>query len=172
MMTESSGELRGELKEGASIHFRALAVQFLRYVGVGGIAFVVDFGLMVLLKEKAHFHHLVAASISFICGLVVNYLLSLAWVFKQRTEEDQVREFVWFSVIGLVGVVLNGLIIALFADGLGLHYTLAKLIAAACILVFNFGARRQLLFNPDNRWNAQALEAMARGWFSTRKGQS
>jgi len=104
--------------------------------------------------------------------LVVNYLLSLAWVFAQRTQEDQVREFVWFSLIGLVGVGLNAAIIAVFADGVGLHYTVAKLIAAASILVFNFGARRQLLFNPENRWNAQALESMARGWFERRKGQA
>jgi putative flippase GtrA len=146
--------------------FWPLALQFLRYVAVGGVAFVVDFGLMVLLREQAGLHHLVAATISFLCGLVVNYLLALAWVFEHRTHEDRVREFIWYGVIGVVGVGLNAAIIAFFADGLGLHYTLAKLIASAVILMFNFGTRRQLLFNPDSRYNAEALEQLAkRRWF-------
>ena len=63
-------------------------IQFFRYFFVGGFAFVVDYGLLVLLTEVFGLHYLVSATISFIAGLVVNYLLSTSWVSEIHAGEQ------------------------------------------------------------------------------------
>lgn len=48
-------------------------IQFFRYVFVGGFAFVVDYGIMTALVELCRFDPVIAATISFVAGLLVNY---------------------------------------------------------------------------------------------------
>ena len=52
-----------------------LLIQFVRYFFVGGFAFIVDFGLLYILTEYAGLHYLLSATLSFIAGLVVNYII-------------------------------------------------------------------------------------------------
>jgi len=84
-----------------------IVVQLLRYVVVGGLAFVVDFGLLWVLTEYAGLHYLVSATISFIAGLVVNYLLSVVWVFGSSKLQSKWAEFAIYAVIGVIGLGLN-----------------------------------------------------------------
>ena len=57
-------------------------IQFFRYCFVGGFAFVVDFGVMTLLTEVFSVYPVVSSTVSFVAGLLVNYLLSTFWIFK------------------------------------------------------------------------------------------
>ena len=81
--------------------------QFLRYLFVGGLAFVVDFGCLVALTELAGFHYLNSAVVAFIAGLAANYVLSISWVFKQRSYRNRAVEFAIFALCGVVGLGLN-----------------------------------------------------------------
>lgn len=69
----------------------------MRYTVVGFVAFVVDVSLLVLLTEFAGIHYLISAALSFICGLVTNYGLSITWVFDHRSVENRWIEFGIFS---------------------------------------------------------------------------
>jgi len=120
--------------------------QFSRYVLVGGFAFVVDFTALFLLTEKIGLHYLVSASISFMLGLVTNYLLCIAWIFDYRALESTAHEFLVFLLIGIAGLLLNNLLMYLLTEFFDFHYLLSKAGAAAAILVFNFSLRRSLLF--------------------------
>lgn len=122
-------------------------VQFFRYGFVAVVSLAVDFGVLVLLKEYAHFHYLVAASLSFILGLFTNYWLSKLWVFHSSKLDSRHKEFIIFFAIGLIGLALTDLLMWTFTDLLGVYYVLSK--AAATILVYfwNFGARKKILFN-------------------------
>ncbi len=55
--------------------------QIMRFAVTGGIAFVIDFGLLLILTELVHLDYLVSATISFIVSVWVNYVLSMMWVF-------------------------------------------------------------------------------------------
>ena len=122
-------------------------VQFIRYLFVGGSAFVVDFGALYLLADFAGLHYLLAACLSYLLGMVCNYLISVNWVFDFRRVSQWQREFVIFFLIGIAGLILNGFTITLLVETFGLSYLAAKLAAAALILFFNFGARKVLLFS-------------------------
>lgn len=124
----------------------SLGNQFARYVVVGGVAFVIDFGSLYALTEFAGLHYLTSAAVAFLAGLVTNYWLSRIWVFDRRTTQNATLEFVVFAVIGVIGLGLNEAIIWFAAEKLGLYYMIAKAISSGLVLVWNFGARKFLLF--------------------------
>jgi putative flippase GtrA len=124
----------------------SLLQQFARYLVVGGLAFVVDFGLLYLLTEFAGLHYLISAAIAFLFGLLTNYFLSLLWVFDRRTMENVAMEFVIFTAIGIVGLGLNEVIIWFVREKMHFHYMIGKAISAGIVLIWNFGARKSVLF--------------------------
>jgi putative flippase GtrA len=125
----------------------SLLHQFSRYVVVGGLAFLVDFGSLYGLTEFAGLHYLISAAVAFLFGLVVNYCLSLLWVFDRRTMKSSATvEFLVFAVIGIVGLGLNEGIIWFVREKIGFHYMVAKVISAGIVLIWNFGARKFVLF--------------------------
>ena len=79
-----------------------LLIQFVRYFFVGGFAFIVDFGLLYILTEYAGLHYLLSATLSFIAGLVVNYIISCIWVFNNSKFRNRIVEFLFFAAIGVV----------------------------------------------------------------------
>lgn len=142
---------------GRFLNWRALSVrlfgasgillqQFGRYVVVGGIAFVMDIGSLYVLTEFAGFHYLHSAAVAFLLGLVTNYCLCRLWVFDRRTVQNASLEFVIFAVIGIVGLGLNEAIMWVASEALHLHYLAGKMMSAGIVLLWNFGARKLILF--------------------------
>lgn len=123
-----------------------LLVQFVRYFFVGGFAFIVDFGLLYILTEYAGLHYLLSATLSFIAGLLVNYIISCLWVFNGSKFKNRLVEFLFFAAIGVVGLALNDTLIWLFTDCIGTHYMFSKIVAAAMVYLWNFFARKYLVF--------------------------
>lgn len=121
-------------------------VQMLRYTLVGGVAFVLDFGSLFALTEFLEIHYLTSAGIAFLVGLGTNYVLSLAWVFRRRSLSSRSLEFGLFAAIGVIGLGLNEGFIWLFTEYLGAHYLISKLISTVLVYVWNFGARKRVLF--------------------------
>lgn len=122
-------------------------IQFFRYGFVAVASYTVNLGGLVALKQYGHVYYLLAATISFIAGLLVNYALSKFWVFHGSKLHNQSHEFLFFSLIGLVGLGLNDLILWILTSGLGLFYVLSNVIATFIVYFWNFGARKKYLFN-------------------------
>ena len=130
---------------------RNIFIQLFRYTLVGGLAFLVDFSLLYILTDYLHIHYMISAAISFICGLIVNYLVSLYWVFSTRVVKKVQIEFIIYSAIGIGGLFLNELILWLCTDVIQIYYLFSKIISAAFVYLFNFFMRRQMLFNEKNK---------------------
>jgi putative flippase GtrA len=124
--------------------------QLFRYTFVGGFAFLVDFGTLLILTEYFNIHYLLSAGLGFILGLIVNYFLSIKWVFDNRVMENWLLEFLFFSSIGLIGLGLNELFLWILTDILLIYYLISKLITTFIVYFWNFFARKMLLFNKQN----------------------
>lgn len=123
-----------------------LFIQMFRYLFVGGGAFLVDTGTLCLL---AYFiNKYVAVAIGFILGLIVNFALSKAFVFKkEKARVGSVIEFVSYGIIGLIGLGLTELLIGVFTEMIPFRLVFAKIIAAAIVLLWNFAARKVALYS-------------------------
>jgi len=117
-----------------------------KYFLVSLAALALDYGLLIGLTAIGHLYYLVSAAVGFLAGLALNYALSVAFVFREHRLGDRRIEFLGFLLIGLVGLGLNEALMKAFVDYAGLVYALAKIPATGVGFLFNFGARRLLLF--------------------------
>lgn len=62
----------------------------IRYLFVGGSTFVIDVGLLVLLREKFHFSLVVANTISYWTAIIYNFVLNRWWSFS-ASEKSSLR---------------------------------------------------------------------------------
>ena len=137
-------ELIDKLLKGRSGDIR---IQAFRYLVSGGTAFLVDAGLLALLTELfGREHLLVWTAIAFCAGLLITYLFSILWVFDNRSLKSRTVEVTIFVGIGVIGLGLTELLMWLFADKAGLHYLLSKIITTVLVFVWNFAAKKLLLF--------------------------
>ena len=116
-----------------------------RYFVASILALAVDLVLLLFLAEWIHY--LVAASIAFAFGALVSYQLAIRWVFQHRKlEKNPVFEISAYVTIGLVGLCINNLAILSAVELAQVSLVLAKALAAVATFVFNFGARKMILF--------------------------
>ena len=116
------------------------------YAAVSACALIIDITVLFILVHYLSWWYVAASTASFLVGLLVGYVLSVALVFKYRRLEDPRFEFASFAGIGVVGVVINAAVISFGVKTLGLHYLIAKCGAAGFTFIWNFVARRQFLF--------------------------
>jgi putative flippase GtrA len=128
--------------------------QFLRYFVTGGLAFVVDFGAFALALYYFDIHYLIANLIGLAAGNVVNYLLTVGWVFsteKRKMEQHVFLEVVVFVLISLFGMGLNEFLMYVFVGLMAVQEMLSKVVAAIIVLLWNFFARKYILFKSNNK---------------------
>jgi putative flippase GtrA len=97
----------------------------------------------------------IANALSFIAGLVVNYIISTFWIFKTSKVENKLVEFISFAAIGVVGLLITIGITVLFEKWLGdttnLFQIIAKIVSTAVSFLWNFFARKILLYTKKEK---------------------
>ena len=112
---------------------------------VGVIAFLIDYGLMILLTEVFHVDYLVSATISFTVAVVFNYLASMRYVFSHKEGLSRRREFVIFVTLSVIGLLLNDLFMWVGVDLLAIDYRITKIAVTALVMMYNFVTRKVFL---------------------------
>ncbi len=133
---------------------RGVVGQFLRYFVTGGLAFVVDFGAFAVALYYFDIHYLISNLIGLAAGNVVNYLLTIRWVFsteKRKMEKYVFLEVVVFVLISLLGMGLNELLMYVFVGMLCVQEMISKVAAAIIVLLYNFLARKLILFKSGSK---------------------
>lgn len=124
-----------------------IRIQILRYLVSGGVAFLVDTGILALLTETLGKDYLLLwTAAAFAAGLLVTYLFSILWVFDNRSMKSRAAEISIFVLIGVTGLGLTELLMWLLAGKAGIHYLLAKVITTVLVFIWNFAAKKTILF--------------------------
>jgi putative flippase GtrA len=121
--------------------------QFVLYGAISVAALALDYGLLIFLTEYVGIYYLVSASISFGAGMMLVYVTSISFIFNERRLASKSLEFTSFAAIGIAGLVLNGVLLWCITTGTPLSYQLAKVPTAGIVFLFNYFARRNLLFS-------------------------
>lgn len=138
---------------------KQLVFEFLRYAVVGGVAFLVDAGVMAATKEwffKENCTSLQMAlcvAFGFVAGLVANYALSSWFVFRseeQKQDGRNLRAFLIYALVGVIGFCLTELgmyagVAIVGSDGL--WYVLVKCFVAGIVLIWNYIGRKIFVYH-------------------------
>jgi putative flippase GtrA len=118
----------------------ALARQFAAFFGVGLVAALVHYGLLISLVEGYRMDPVAAALAGYVGGGVVSYLLNRRHTYASaRSHAEAGWRFVVVAVIGF-GLTWGGM--AVLVRGLGVPYLAAQLVTTGIVLFWSFLAHK------------------------------
>ena len=110
-------------------------LEFLRYGVVGLIGTFLHTAVMILLVEKFRVNPFLASNIGFCFSLVVSFVLNVVWTFKAQFH---VRPFLRYTIISILGQLLNLVILYLFVNIVGFKYIVGHTVALVIVPIVNF----------------------------------
>ena len=137
--------------------------RFLRFMAVGVIGAIVDFGVMNLLTRLLSTPLVVAGTISFICAVISNFIWNRHWTYPDSRSRPIMRQLVMFFAVNVAGIAIRISIlwlleppmltffqstsfrISLTPDFLAKNFTLA--IAVSVVMLWNFFVNRYWTYN-------------------------
>ena len=87
-----------------------LLMQIIKFLVVGGIAFIIDYLLLIVCKEVFNIDVLISAAIAFSISVIFNYIFSILWVFSVDKNKSSSSQFVIFFVLSVIGLIITEII--------------------------------------------------------------
>ena len=145
--------------------------EIFRFLLVGGIATLADYATFYVFRQWIFSAGLVgdtwsliiATALGFVVGLIVNWIMSVKFVYRQVKNEEEARSkksFLIFTIIGLIGLGLTELGVWLLVQHIVPEFELfgvtafllpwnewiAKVVMTCIVLVFNYVGRKLFIF--------------------------
>lgn len=137
---------------------KKLLAQIIKFGIVGFICFLIDFLITIILTNYLDVHYLISKFFGFVVSAVVNYLLSIKFVFTNKKEMDKKKEFTVFIILSAFGLVINEIVMFICIDGIYAHTALLRsyitddlmvsissIMATGVVMVYNFISRKLFL---------------------------
>ncbi|MCR4907662.1 MAG: GtrA family protein [Lachnospiraceae bacterium] len=148
---------------------RSLIEQILKFGVVGGLSFLIDFGVYTLIilifsggEEPKKIVVAIAAFFGFVISLIFNYVTSMKFVFVHDEAMDRRKEFLIFAILSIIGLALNEVLIlgvlavydhaAVLQQGILWRYKewIGKMFATGIVMVYNFITRKIFIEKKDS----------------------
>jgi putative flippase GtrA len=100
---------------------------------------------MVLLTEFTGLGYFMSSAVSFVVSVVVNYILSMRFVFEGKEELSRMQEVTIFVSLSMVGLALNQMFMWIAVEFFGLFYAIAKIFSTMLVTTYNFISRKLFL---------------------------
>lgn len=134
------------------------AERFFKFLIVGTIGFVVDFGTLTLLKEVFHFPTLLANTCSFSAAVISNFTFNRFWTYPDSRQKKLAAQLGQFALVNIVGLAINNTLLLLLESPFdrlmfsleligGRGYIPAKAVATIVVLFWNFFVNRYWTYN-------------------------
>jgi len=117
-----------------------------RFLVSGGLATLVNLGLLYVLTDWVGVWYLISAIISFAAAFFVSFTLQKFWTFEDRSREGMHFQAGLFFLVATLNLGLNTFFLYLLVEYAALHYLLAQIIVSAFIAVENFFIYRFVIF--------------------------
>jgi putative flippase GtrA len=125
-------------------------MKFIRYFFVGSAAAVLDFFVFALLTKCVHLAWFWSAVASFALATLINYLLSIRFVFQSGARFSRKHhEVALVFLASLIGLAINQAILWICIDRARIDPLLAKVVGTGVVFFWNYFARRNFVFKPS-----------------------
>lgn len=139
--------------------YHSLLWEIFRFCVVGFIATAVDYALFILFNKvilpkemflgKWDLNIGLATTVGFIGGVIVNYLLSVYYVFKNvknKEEAKSTKNKIVFVVLGTIGLFIGLGIMQFGVVDLEWNESIVFVLKTGIVLVFNYITRKIFIF--------------------------
>ncbi len=141
--------------------------RFIKFITVGFIGAVVDFGIMNLFSKLFNMSLTLAGTISFICAIISNFLWNRFWTYPDSRSRPLFRQLIMFSIVNVAGLAIRipilhfleppmlglserlALNIPLTPEFLAKNFTLA--VAVCVVMLWNFFVNRYWTYNDVDK---------------------
>jgi putative flippase GtrA len=141
--------------------------RFIRFISVGAIGAVVDFGIMNLFSKMFSMPLILAGTISFICAIISNFLLNRFWTYPDSRSRTLAKQLTMFFIVNVAGLairlpilhfleppmqrvtVLLANTVPLSPQFMGKNLTLA--VAVSVVMLWNFFINRYWTYNDVDK---------------------
>ncbi len=130
---------------------KKLVNEIINFGWVGIICFCMDFGLLYSVTNFFGVNYLISSAIAFSVSVVVNYILSLKYVFVSNKSSQSFAELAIFIGLSVIGLVINQIIMWLGVELLALNYMLVKIASTSIVMIYNFISRKLLVANKRSK---------------------
>lgn len=113
-----------------------------RFVLVGGISFLIDWGLLFICTEWFHIYYLYSSAISFTVSVLVNYFLCVVYVFPNSRKQTS-KQAILFIGSSIIGLGLNQVCMKIFVEYFAIYYMLAKIFSTGIVMIWNYWMKRK-----------------------------
>ena len=128
---------RGQETSDVIKNLKSHSRKFLTFGFVSGLATVIDILVLWLFTSVFGVYYLLSAVLAFIVGSTSNYSMNYVWTFS-GTRHGKTKGLVSFMGIGAAGLIITLVIMALLVEFFGIHYLVARIIAAVVTLLWNY----------------------------------
>jgi putative flippase GtrA len=140
--------------------------RFLKFMVVGVVGAVVDFGIMNLFSKLFGMALVWAGTFSFICAIVSNFIWNHYWTYPDSRSRPFSRQLIMFFVVNVAGLAIRlpilhfleppmrslfeRLSLDIFTPAiLGKNFTLA--VAVSVVMLWNFFVNRYWTYNDIDK---------------------
>jgi putative flippase GtrA len=120
--------------------------KLLRYFFVGGAAASFDLLFFIGFHNGLGFHYLAVGVIGFVLATLLNYVLSVRWVFKSGVRFERNAEVFMVYLVSTIGLAIHATVLVALVELAGIVPLAGKLGAVAAAFFWNFGARNYYVF--------------------------
>ena len=117
----------------------------IRFTAVGSFTAAIDVLLLYVFVHFVRLHYLVAAGLSFSLAVLINYFLSILWVFPSGKFSRR-TEVLLFWIISAGGLCLNQVVMRGLVELAGMDYMAAKGCSIIIVTVWNFFGKKKIVF--------------------------
>jgi putative flippase GtrA len=121
-------------------------MKIIKYFFVGGIAAIVDISLFIIFAKFLSYNYLIVGALTFIIATLVNYTLSIKFVFQSGTKHKKKKEVLLVYLVSAFGLTFNLIILYICHDIINMEITISKLIATALVFFWNYFIRKYFIF--------------------------
>jgi putative flippase GtrA len=141
--------------------------RFIKFMVVGLIGAVVDFGIMNLFSKLFAMALVWAGTISFLCAILSNFFWNRYWTYPDSRSRPLARQLFMFFIVNVAGLAIRlpilrfleppvrqffttwALKIPLSPEFLGKNFTLA--VAVGIVMLWNFFVNRYWTYNDVDK---------------------
>ena len=129
-----------------SLYLKIRESQIFLYLCVGGLAGLLDIIIFFFFAKILEFNYLAVGAAGFIFATLLNYILSIKYVFESNVRFTKRVEIFWIYIVSLVGLFLHLIFLYLFIDLVHLEKMIGKVLASIAVFLWNYLMRKNFIF--------------------------